>query len=86
MAENKDAFYSQVKQVGALTAVPIILVVGPIVGYFIGNWIDHRYNFYPWGTVVFLILGFVASGREIFRLTKQILKEDSNNKNDTSSR
>ena len=86
MAENKDAFYSQVKQLGALTAVPIILVAGPIVGYFIGNWVDNKFRLYPWGTVLFLILGFVASGREIFRLTKQILKEDSKQKNDTSSR
>mgnify|MGYP003394798093 CR=1 FL=1 len=76
MAENGKAFYSQVKQIGALTAVPIILVVGPILGYFVGDWIDRKFQFYPWGTISFLILGFVASGREIFRLLKQILKED----------
>lgn len=76
MAEKKEALYSQVKQIGALTAVPIILVVGPLAGYFFGDWVDRRFQFYPWGTVLFLVLGFVASGREIFRLLKQILKED----------
>ena len=85
MAEKKDAFYSQVKQLGALTAVPIILVAGPLAGYFIGNWVDGRFRVYPWGTVLFLIFGFVASGREIFRLLKQLLKEDKKN-DDASSR
>ena len=73
MTENKDAFYSQVKQIGALTAVPIILVVGPLAGYFLGNWADSRFRVYPWGTILFLVLGFVASVREIIRLLKQVL-------------
>jgi len=85
MTENKDAFYSQVKQIGALTAVPIILVAGPLAGYFIGNWVDNRFRVYPWCSILFLIMGFVAAGREIFRLLKQLLKEDKKN-NDASSR
>ena len=78
MVEKKDA-YSQLKQIGVLTTVPIILVAGPIVGYFIGDWVDRQFRFYPWGTILFLVLGFVASGREIFRLLKQLLKEDKKN-------
>ena len=77
MAEKKDAIYSQVKQIGSLTAVPIILVVGPLVGYFIGNWIDRHFRFYPWFTILFVIMGFVAAGREVSRLLKQVLKEDT---------
>ena len=75
----KKYVYSQVKQIGVLTAVPIILFAGPIAGYFIGDWIDRKFQFYPWGTILFLIFGFVASGREIFRLLKQILKEEKKN-------
>ena len=77
MAENKDGLYSQVKQIGALTAVPIILVLGPLVGCFAGDWVDRRFNSYPWATIVLLILGFVAAGREIFKLLSQVLKEDN---------
>jgi len=79
MAEKKDAIYSQVKQLGVLTAVPLILLIGPLVGFFIGGWIDRRFQFYPWFTVLFLILGFVASGREIARLLRQILNDDKKN-------
>ena len=76
MAEKKAAYLRQLKQIGVLTAVPIILFAGPMAGYFTGNWIDSKFRFYPWGTILFLILGFVASGREIFRLLSQVLKED----------
>ena len=76
MDEKKNVIYTQVKQLGVLTTIPIILLVGPVAGYFAGDWIDRKFRFYPWFTIIFLILGFVASGREIFRLLKQILKED----------
>ena len=76
MVEKKDAFYSQVKQISALTALPVILIAGPIAGYFMGDWLDRKFQIYPWCTVVFLVLGFTASGREVFRLLKQVLKDD----------
>ena len=76
MAEKKDAGLSQLKQIGALTAVPIILLAGPVAGYFLGDWVDRKFRFTPWCTILFLILGFVASGREITRLLKQVLKEN----------
>ena len=80
MAEKKDAFYSQVKQLGIITTIPIILLVGPAIGFFLGAWIDRKAHGYPWFTIVFVFLGFVASGREIVRLLKQILKDDQENK------
>ena len=76
MAEKKDSYLLQVKQIGALTAVPIILLVGPVSGYFVGDWLDHKFRSYPWFTVLFLALGFVAAGREVVRLLKQVLKEN----------
>ena len=76
MAEKKDAYLSQLKQIGALTTVPIILLAGPAVGYFTGGWVDRQFQFYPWCTVLLSVLGFVASGREVMRLLSQILKEN----------
>ena len=80
MAEKKDAFYSQVKQLGILTTIPIILLVGPAIGFFLGAWIDRKAHSYPWFTIVFVFLGFVAAGREIVRFLKQILKDDQEKK------
>lgn len=76
MAGKKSEFYSQVKQIGALTAVPVILVAGPLLGYFAGVWADRKFRLFPWFTLIGLLAGFVASGREIFRLLRQFLEED----------
>ena len=76
MAEKKGNYFSQVKQIGALTAVPIILLAGPAVGFYIGGWFDRKFQIYPWGTAVFLVLGFLASGREVVRLLNEISKEN----------
>ena len=76
MVEKKDAFYTQVKQLGILTTIPLILAVGPAIGFFLGSWIDHNAHIYPWFTIIFVFLGFVASGREVFRLLRQISRDD----------
>ena len=76
MAEKKDRNLSQVKQIGTLTAVPIILLVGPLAGYFVGDWVDRKFHIHPWGILLFLLLGFTAAVREITRLLKQILQDD----------
>lgn len=79
MAEKKDAFYTQVKQLGILTTIPIILLVGPAIGFFLGSWIDRKTHIYPWFTIIFVFLGFVAAGRQVFFLLRQIQREDEDN-------
>ena len=76
MREKKDNNFEQIKQVGVLTVVPIILLVGPLFGYFLGSWIDRKFHIYPWFTIILITLGFVASGREIVRLLKQTMKDN----------
>ena len=76
MVEKKDINLLQLKQICTLTAVPIILFAGPIVGYFLGDWIDRQFQLRPWFTLLFLALGFAAAVREISRLLKQVLRED----------
>lgn len=80
MPQKNDEFYSQVKQLGLLTTIPIILLVGPIVGFAIGAWIDRKANCYPWVTIVFVLLGFAASGKEVVRLLKIVSKTQNETK------
>lgn len=77
MTGNKSTLTPQLKQLGVLTTIPIILLAGPAVGYFMGGWIDRKFQIHPWFTVALTALGFVASSREVFRLLKQISKDDA---------
>lgn len=77
MEGKPNSVASQVKQLGALTTIPVILLAGPAVGFFIGDWIDRKSHLYPWFTILFVFFGLAASGREIVRLLKQIQKDDA---------
>lgn len=66
------------KEIGYLGSIPILLAVGPIIGALMGQWIDERLETDPWFTAVFVILGFVASIREMLRLLKRASQSDNN--------
>ena len=70
---------------GILTTVPIVLLLGPVIGFFVGDWIDRKIHCYPWVTIIFIGLGFVASGRETVRLLKEVLKDDEASRKDKLS-
>ena len=65
MVKNgNDNKYRYVHQVGLYTAIPIILVAGPAVGLFIGDYIDRKVGTTPWFLLFFGVIGFVASIRQ----------------------
>lgn len=59
-----------------LIAVPFLLVVAPICGYYIGYWLDKYFDTAPILSYVFLVLGIVAAIREFYRLVKELTKDD----------
>ena len=69
----------QLRQIGLYTAIPALLIAGPLVGYFGGSWLDGKLDTEPWISVVGLFLGFVASGREIASLIKKAQALDKQN-------
>ena len=73
--EKKENKYSSYKQVAVLTTIPIVLAVGPILGYFLGNYLDKKLNTSHYLLILFLIFGFVASGKQIYNLVKRSSRE-----------
>lgn len=73
--EEKDNKYSLYKQLGILTTIPAILAVGPILGYFVGSYLDKKINSSPYLMILFIIFGFVASGKQIYNLARRSSKE-----------
>lgn len=45
---------------GKYTALGIEMLVGVLLGYFGGNWVDRRYGSAPWGVVAGIGLCFAA--------------------------
>ena len=71
MTRKPDDKYSTYRQIGILTTIPILLAVGPILGYYIGDFLDKRLNTTPYLMILFIVLGFVASGKGVYDLIKK---------------
>ncbi len=71
MTRKPDNKYSTYRQIGILTTIPFLLAVGPILGYYIGDFLDKRLNTTPYLMILFIVLGFIASGKGVYDLIKK---------------
>ena len=79
-SKDRDPRYGALRSAGLLLAIPTLLIVSPLVGFFLGNWLDRRFKTAPWLMIVGLVLGFVAAGRETMRIYRRYQAEDEEQK------
>ena len=72
--------FEGMRTAGLLLAIPTLLIVSPLVGFFLGNWLDHRFGTSPWLMLVGLVLGFVTAGRETYKIYRRYLAEEERTK------
>lgn len=65
------------RQIGLVTTIPMIFAAGPLVGYWIGSWVDGRFGTDPWGKVIVSLLGFVASLKQVVTIIQRSDQEES---------
>ena len=53
----------------------IFFGVAIVLGLVVGRWVDRRYHTDPWGGFVGLIVGVAAGFRELYRVSKQALRD-----------
>lgn len=63
--------YSAYRQVATAMIIPIILVVAPLLGYYIGMWVDKKLGTGKVFMIIGLALGFGAAGKEIYEIIKK---------------
>ncbi len=74
---GKDPQYRGLRSAGLLLAIPTLLIVSPLVGFFLGGWLDRRFGTGPWLLILGLVLGFVAGGRETYQIYRRYQEEES---------
>ncbi len=74
MTDDKNNVPDWVRQAALFASIPALMAVGPIIGYFIGRWIDNWLGTTPWLMVVFIFLGFAAAGKEIYNIVRKVNK------------
>jgi len=75
--ERRDrSKYAGLRSAGMLLAIPALLIVAPLIGAWIGGWLDRRLKTSPWLLIVGLVLGFAAAGRETYLIYRRTLSEE----------
>jgi F0F1-type ATP synthase assembly protein I len=81
-----DDSYSALRSAGLLLAIPTLLIVSPLVGFFAGAWLDRTLHSNPWFSIAGLVLGFVAAGRETWLVYRRSLAEEQRQADEKNSR
>jgi F0F1-type ATP synthase assembly protein I len=70
------------RQIGILTSLPFIMAAGPLVGYFIGEWLDRILGTSPYLMIVLTLMGIISAGREVFKLVKMTTDDEKKSDDD----
>jgi len=73
--------YWQMRQIGLLTTIPVLLAVSPIIGLLIGRFLDSKLGTEPLLMIIFLVCGFIAGARQTARVIKLASKEKERDTN-----
>jgi ATP synthase protein I len=78
--KKEDDRYWMMRQVGLLTTIPLLLAVSPLIGYFMGHFLDRKFGTEPLIGIIFLILGFVAGARQVANVVRKASKDYGSSK------
>ena len=77
---NRGGKGKDLRQLALLSVIPALMIVAPLVGFFIGNWADGKFGTEPFLTILGLILGFASAGKEIYKLIKRVSQSKDEHK------
>ncbi len=69
--------YKWIRIGGLLSFIPFVLAAGPVGGYFLGNYLMHKFNLPYYILIICIILGFLGSARETIRIIRIALKSSN---------
>ncbi len=79
MEPEDESQQTTTRRLGGLITLPFALVVPLVIGYFLGNWLDEKFETKPILTYSLLALGFIAGVLEFYRLVKSFGQTDDTN-------
>ncbi len=71
MGSPKKKADRNLAQIGLLTTVPTILLVAPLVGFFLGKWADKKLGTDPYLMILGVVLGLASAVSEIINLVRK---------------
>jgi F0F1-type ATP synthase assembly protein I len=69
---HKEDLYKGIKTVGFVSFIPFMLAAGPLSGYFVGDFLQKKFNLSHWVVLFGIVFGFLAAIMEIVKILKAI--------------
>jgi len=64
-------------QIAAIyVTLPFVLAIPPIIGWYIGSWLDKYFKTAPYAMYILLVLGIVGGVREFYRIVTKYKDEE----------
>ena len=61
-----------IREVGKYSAIGLEMAISVVIGLAIGWWLDGLFNTKPWLSLIFMLFGFAAGFRSLFKLLKDL--------------
>ncbi|MDD2752699.1 MAG: AtpZ/AtpI family protein [Candidatus Omnitrophica bacterium] len=71
---EKKNFYQWVRVYGLLSYIPLILAAGPLGGFFLGDYLEKRFGWPGFISLIFAGLGFLSAALETIRIIRLVAK------------
>lgn len=75
-SNKKKNLYKWVKVGGILSFIPFVLAAGPLGGFFLADYLEKRFGFPFYTTIICITLGVIGSTREVIRMIKVVLRSE----------
>ena len=72
--KRKADLYEWIKIGGLLSFLPFVLGAGPIAGFYLGSYLEHRFGLPNYVSIILAAIGFMASLKETIRIVKIALR------------
>ena len=71
-SKDKNNNLKSLKVVLEATSIPFVLLGGPLVGFFIGSFLDRKFGTNKIFLIIFIALGFAAAVKETIFILKRV--------------
>jgi len=61
----------QIRDIGSYTLIPMMMLVGPVLGFLIGKWVEKQWGYAPWPSTGGALFGLAAAVRQIYLILTQ---------------
>jgi len=71
---RKEDFYKGIKTVGFVTFIPFMLAAGPLSGYFVGDFLQKKFNLSSYTVWISVVFGFLVGIMEVIKILRIVAR------------